>query len=339
MKVSVVVPVYNTERYLQRCLDSILSQTFHDFEVLCIDDGSSDRSWEIIESYSGKDDRFRPIRLEENHGVPFARNLALDIAKGEFVYFMDSDDWIDPGLIEEMYKAAIRTGNDVVINRNWYKEYDDPSARKPSGDFGFIKPDPGFYSPLLVQSRFFPVVWTRLYRLKYLNDNNIRSPLLKGGVEDNFFTSLAEILQDKSYIFSGPFYHYYQREGSLVTQPGAGFRHFENFRLFYDELRARNIPKGRARLFFVPRKLVMENEFQFDFIRSFFSDVVDEVREYYKPYSMVDIFLLTAMLSCPDYSEWLSKYNPSAYLSYFSFIKKNGDYPSTEAMLRGELNL
>ena len=337
MKVSVVVPVYNTERYLQRCLDSILSQTFKDFEVLCIDDGSSDKSWEIIDSYAVKDERFRPVQLKENHGVPYARNLALDIAKGEFVYFMDSDDWIDPDFIEEMYKAAIRTGNDVVINRNWYKEYDNPSERKPSGDFGFIKPEPGYYSPLLVQSRFFPVVWTRLYRLKYLNDNNIRSPLLKGGVEDNFFTSLAEILQEKSYIFSGPFYHYYQRAGSLVSQPGAGFRHFENYRVFYDELRARNIPKGKARLFSVPRKLVMENELQFNFIRSFFADVVEEVREYPNLYSMVDIFLLTAMLSCSDYSEWLSKYNPSVYLSYFSFIKKNGDYPSNEAMLNGEI--
>lgn len=337
MKLSVILPVYNTERYLRRCLDSVLSQSFRDFEILCIDDGSSDRSWETIESYAGRDQRIRPIQLNENHGVPYARNLALDLAGGEFVYFMDSDDWIDPGFLEEMYKAAERTGNDVVINRNWYKEYDDPSARKPSGDFGFIKPEPGFYSPTLVQSRFFPVVWTRLYRLKYLNDNNIRSPLLKGGVEDNYFTSLAEILQEKSYIFSGPYYHYYQREGSLVSQPGAGFRHFENFRVFYDELRARNIPRGRARLFSVSRKLVMENEFQFNFIRSFFADVVDEVREFPKPYSMVDLFLLAAMLSCPDYSGWLSKYSPSAYLSYFSFIKKNGDYPSTEALLSGDL--
>ena len=86
MKVSVVVPVYNTERYLQRCLDSILSQTFKDFEVLCIDDGSSDKSWEIIESYAVKDERFRPVQLKENHGVPYARNLALDIAGGEYVY-------------------------------------------------------------------------------------------------------------------------------------------------------------------------------------------------------------------------------------------------------------
>ena len=168
-----------------------------------------------------------------------------------------------------------------------------------------------------------------MYRLKYLNDNNIRSPLLKGGVEDNFFTSLAEILQEKSYIFSGPYYHYYQRAGSLVTQPGAGFRHFENYRLFYDELRARNIPRGRARLYSVPRKLVMENESQYNFIRSFFADIVDEVKEFPKYYSFVDMFLLKEMLSCPDYSEWLLKYNPSAYLSYFSYIKKNGDYPST----------
>lgn len=320
--ISVVIPVYNTAPFLQECLDSVVNQSYRDLEIICIDDGSTDESWEIIESYANRDNRIKPVKLDVNHGVPYARNLALDIALGEYIYYMDSDDWIDRYYLEEMKDAALRTGQDVVINRNWYKEFGNVSERKPSGDFGFIKPVAGYYSPTVVQARFYPVVWTRLYRLKYLRDNNIRSPLLKGGVEDNYFTSLAEILQEKSYIFPGPFYHYRQRAGSLVTQLGAGFHHFENFRVFCDELRKRNI-RGRARLFYVPRKLVIENELQFNFIRSLFLDIVDEVKEHHKLYSSMDLFFISEMLSCRSYTEWLAKYHPSAYMSYFKYIKNN----------------
>lgn len=96
--------------------------------------------------------------------------------------------------------------------------------------------------------------------------------------------------------------------------------------MFCDELKERNI-KGRARLFYVPRKLVMENELQFNFIRSLFLDIADEVKAFHKLYSPVDLFFISEMLSCYSYAEWLSKYNPSAYLSYFKYIKKNGGYP------------
>ena len=330
--ISVVIPVYNTAPFLSECLDSIVSQSYRDLEIFCIDDGSTDESWAIIESYANRDSRIKPVKLDVNHGVPYARNLALDMALGEYLYYMDSDDWIDQNYLEEMNNAALRTGQDVVINRNWYKGYGNTSERKSSGDFGFIKPVAGYYSPTIVQARFYPVVWARLYKVKYLRDNNIRSPLLKGGVEDNFFTSLAEILQEKSYIFPGPFYHYRQRTGSLVSQPGSGFRHFENFRLFCDELKARGI-WGLARLYYVPRKLVIENERQYDFIRSFFADIIDEVKAFPDLYSSVDLFFIWAMSSCETYSEWLLKYSPSAYLSYFKFIKQTGYYPSAEHYL------
>ena len=191
--ITVILPVYNTGKYLSRCLDSVLGQTFADFELLAIDDGSSDDSASILDEYASGDSRMRVIHLPENHGVPYARNLAMEQAGGEYIYFMDSDDWIDPDYLAEMLSHARSTGQNVVINSNWIYEYDDSSKNKHSDQSGFIKGEAGYCSPLLVQSGFFPVVWARLYKLEYLKINNIKSPLLKGGVEDNYFTAMAEL--------------------------------------------------------------------------------------------------------------------------------------------------
>lgn len=335
--ITVILPVYNTGSLLSRCLDSLLGQTFRDFDVFCVDDGSTDDSGKILDEYSGKDSRISVVHLLENHGVPYARNLALDtISSSEYVYFMDSDDWIDSDYLEAMYAAAIRTGQDVVINCNWYREFESGATRKHSGDFGFIKDVAGYYSPVLVQSRFFPVVWARLYRLKYLKDNKIRSPLLKGGVEDNFFTGLAEILQKKSYIFHGPFYHYWQRQGSLVSQPDSGFHLFENYMAFHDELKRRGLPWGSARLFYITNKLLFDNDSKYDFIRSFFLDIEEEVRSCHTLYSSLDVFTLLEVIKCPDRATWLSKYNPLVWMAFIRESKNSSGFPTVEELLEGK---
>ena len=102
-KISVIVPVYNVEKYLQRCIESILSQTFTDFEVLLIDDGSNDRSGEICDEYAKKDGRIRVFH-KENGGVSSARNLGLEHMRGEWVCFVDSDDWVNNDYIETILK-------------------------------------------------------------------------------------------------------------------------------------------------------------------------------------------------------------------------------------------
>ena len=318
--VSVVIPVYNVAPFLRKSVESVLGQSLQDIEIICVDDHSTDNSLEILESIV--DPRLRIIRFPENRGVAAARSAGLDSAKGKYVYSLDSDDWIDQEYIEAMYTKAIETGQNVVINANWYIENEESNEKKRSGDFGFIHKGAGYYPTNLVQMRFFPVFWTRLYRLDYLRLNNIRPPLIGGGVDDNFFTGLAEILQEKSYIFHGPFYHYRRREGSLVTRPDTGFLHFECFRLFYDELENRCLPKGSARLFYCHPKLIISNQDQFDFIRRFFLDVKDEVRAFLSYYSELDIFLMNSVLECEDYKTWSAKYKPSVLMSFVSSKNK-----------------
>ena len=113
-KISVIVPVYKAEAYLHRCVDSLLAQTFTDFEVLLVDDGSPDRSGEICDEYARKDRRVRVFH-KENGGVSSARQCGMDHAQGEYTIHADPDDWVDPTMLEELYRKAKEEDADMVI--------------------------------------------------------------------------------------------------------------------------------------------------------------------------------------------------------------------------------
>ena len=123
-EISVIIPVFNTEQYLDRCLDSILGQDLEDLEVICVDDVSTDGSAALIQRRARKDSRLRYIRQEVNAGPGQARNRGIDAATGRYVYFLDSDDWIEPDLLSRMLRMADETGRDVIINSSFVKEYD-----------------------------------------------------------------------------------------------------------------------------------------------------------------------------------------------------------------------
>lgn len=112
-KVSVIIPVYNVEPFLARCLDSVVGQTLREIEIVCVDDGSPDRSIDILRRYAAGDNRIRVIS-QENRGLGGARNRGFDAATGEYILFVDSDDWIDPAYCERLYEAARATGADVA---------------------------------------------------------------------------------------------------------------------------------------------------------------------------------------------------------------------------------
>ena len=114
VSISIIVPVYNVERYLHCCLDSILAQTFTDFECICIDDGSTDGSGKILDEYAEKDSRFVVIH-KDNGGVSSARNAGLDVARGEWLAFVDSDDWVEKGFLFEQFSDGTSGDFDVVV--------------------------------------------------------------------------------------------------------------------------------------------------------------------------------------------------------------------------------
>ena len=112
--ISVIVPVYNVEKYLPKCLDSLLAQTWQELEIIVVDDGSPDNSWDIMQEYARRDSRIRPIR-QKNGGLSAARNAGVEAARGEWIGFLDSDDYVAPEMYERLYRAAAEQGAQMAV--------------------------------------------------------------------------------------------------------------------------------------------------------------------------------------------------------------------------------
>ena len=114
-KVSVIVPIYNAEMYIDKCIQSIINQTLRDIEIILVDDGSTDRSFEISNKYAKKDERIKIIK-QKNKGVGAARNYGVSIATGKFITFIDSDDFVEIDMLEILYNAAINNNCDIIFS-------------------------------------------------------------------------------------------------------------------------------------------------------------------------------------------------------------------------------
>ena len=172
-KISIIIPVYNTEKYLHECLNSVVSQTIKDIEIICIDDGSTDNSYQILQEYAEKDSRF-VILQQENKGAGAARNKGIEIAKGEFLVFLDSDDYyLDTDVLESLYESAQK--NDVLICGGGFAELQQDgtifSQWENTKEYGFY-----FDSDKLIeyQDYQFDYGFTRfIYKRTFLLENNI----------------------------------------------------------------------------------------------------------------------------------------------------------------------
>lgn len=311
--VSVIIPVHNTEDYLDRTLNSVTGQSLRDVEIICVDDCSSDRSHDILQNWMLRDSRIRVISFEQNQGVAAARNAGFNHSLGEYIYFLDSDDWIDPNYLEVMYDKALSTEQNVVVNANFVNEFEDTSRNATSGDFGFFHVD-GYYPVAQVQTFFPPVIWARLYKKEYLSCLGLRFPSLKCG-EDIYYSGLAELMQEKSYVFRGPFHHYWQREGSLMHQKNNGYYYLQSFKLLYDELIQRGVPTEELRLFYAG-PMILDTQEMFDSVRAFLLEIEPQVRRHPQLYVAHDLYLIEAVCRSLDYSDFLSNHNPNITLGF-----------------------
>ena len=180
VKVSVIIPVYNAEKYLAQCLDSVLSQSLSDFEVICVDDGSVDSSAQIIDGYAARDSRVFFLRNERNMHAGPCRNRGLERASGEYVLFMDGDDMLLPGSLEKLYGEAKRLNADVLRCRA--VDYDNATGDLTHGLHNYLKRVPFFqFGKLIKFSRWywlFPKLnaapWGGICRRAFLTENGIR---------------------------------------------------------------------------------------------------------------------------------------------------------------------
>ena len=159
-KVSIIVPVYKAEKYLHRCVDSIIAQTFKDWELLLVDDGSPDNSGKLCDEYAQKDNRIKVFH-KENGGVSSARQMGLDNATGEYTIHADPDDWVEPTMLEELYAKAIEDNADMVIC-DYFNEYTDRQVYTPSKYVGYLDSDYVFRQ--ILSTRMAAAVWNKLIR-------------------------------------------------------------------------------------------------------------------------------------------------------------------------------
>ena len=239
-KISVIIPVYNVEKYLRECLDSLVNQTLKDIEIICINDGSTDGSSDILEEYALKDDRIMIIN-QDNQGQGIARNKGIEIANGEYLAFVDPDDYIDLNTFEIVYDKFKETDADIV-------QYDFVTCRE-NGKFNkrqAIKKQTKKYLKLNLKNNqvfnlkdfkiksfagFRLCVWDKVYSTKFIKENNIIFAPTKYG-EDNIFSISAILLAGNIIYLNKYFYHYRTRLGSAVHKASDdNFCVFENVRL------------------------------------------------------------------------------------------------------------
>ncbi|MDE1507155.1 glycosyltransferase family 2 protein [Ligilactobacillus salivarius] len=214
VKISVIVPIYNVEKYLKKCLDSIINQTFKEFEIILVDDGSTDNSEMICKEYRRKDSRIVYLK-KNNGGLSDARNYGLDYANGEYVAFIDSDDYLGKNFLEFLYRA-IRTSKSEVAVCGFVIEYEDEKNLQDVSlheDNVTITGKDLLHRVMKYKDGYsYVVAWNKLYKRELFD--NIK--FAKGKVyEDEWINYPLFWNVDKVYLLDKKLYHYVQRTGSI----------------------------------------------------------------------------------------------------------------------------
>lgn len=210
-KISIIVPVYNAEKYLHRCIDSILNQTFTDFEVLLINDGSTDSSGSICDEYAKKDSRVRVFH-KENGGVSSARQLGIEHCKGEYSIHIDSDDWIEPEMLELLIDEVKSQDVDIVCF-DYFKDSKSISIQvrnKPTGTTGY-----SLYKDLMLHN--LPgSCCNKMIKHSLYTQNNIKFPQGINFGEDWYVNVLTSYYSKKISYVNKALYHYVQNDDSII---------------------------------------------------------------------------------------------------------------------------
>lgn len=183
IKVSIIVPIYNVERYLKRCMDSLLGQTLREIEIIMVDDESPDNCPTLCEEYKVKYTNIKVVH-KKNGGLGYARNSGLEVAEGEYVAFIDSDDFVDPGMFEKLYEYGVLHHCDAVFcGYNIYRDREHVRKMQENSDcilyrnenvrqvlLDMVGPDPKYHSDV----KLLMSVWRAIYSRKVIEDNNLR---------------------------------------------------------------------------------------------------------------------------------------------------------------------
>lgn len=212
-KVSIIVPVYNVEKYLPKCLDSLVNQTFKDIEIICVNDGSPDNSIDILNEYAQKDDRVKVI-TKENGGLFSARHEGMKYINGEYVIFVDSDDWVSHSLVEKCLNAAKVENPDVVVYGAFSVREKSGKIHCKRGGYDYAKIPKNFNRKNIFN--YPPTAWSKMYKTEFLKEHNIRFQEIKNG-EDQLFFVHSMLCADKIRKVNENLYYYIKSRAGAIT--------------------------------------------------------------------------------------------------------------------------
>ena len=219
VKVSVILPVYGVAQYIVKCTESLLAQTLDDMEFIYVDDHGPDNSIELVkQTIAGhpREGQFCFLKPEHNMGAGMARNFAIPQAQGEYIAFVDSDDWVEPTMFEELYNEAQKQGGVDLCYCQASKDYLDG---KPSEILRSPEVEPGDFTPEKRRhflANYVSYFWTFIYRREQIENNAIRYPEERSA-DDSYFVACNLLTAKTIARVDKPFYHYLIRPGSVVT--------------------------------------------------------------------------------------------------------------------------
>lgn len=213
---SVIVPIYKVEKYIHRCVDSILDQTYSNLEIILVNDGSPDKSGKIADQYQETDERIKVIH-KENGGLSDARNRGMDLVTGEFTLFVDSDDWLDKYMIETMVNRGLKCKADV-IQTAFYYAYDDQllvdNRYNQKNDPSVLLNNKQLMHELVKNEKVKNFAWGKLYKTELIKNIPFKTGVL---FEDVYWAHQVMYKVESYLILHEPLIYYYQRDDSIVA--------------------------------------------------------------------------------------------------------------------------
>ena len=316
MKFSIIIPVYNVERYLSQCLDSVLNQSYDgEYEVICVDDGSTDGSPAILEEYAGKNDKIKIIR-QENRGLGGARNTGLRAARGRYVWFVDSDDWIEQEALATLAKSI---GDEDIVCFNGRRYFEDGTVEIPDSGIEEINLTGWeYYGRYALSKRNFHFVCVvlRIYRKEFLLADGL---FFEEGIyhEDNLFTPIVCYYAASVRVIPDILYVYRIRQGSITQSI--------NSKRILDTILVTN----RLAKFFIPKdnidKRAVYKILASDYINFFSEEIFNLYGDKDKEISgLVDfeMFRKTAVSPRHRFLYCLIKVSPTLFRAYSRLVKK-----------------
>ena len=284
-KVSVILPIYNVGQYLTQCLNSLISQTLYDIEIICVNDGSTDNCYDILEEYKQKDGRIKVIH-KENEGTGIARNTGLKAATGECIAFVDPDDWVKDNMLERLYGLIKEKDLDIAMCMpDGFDEGNQKNAPFPyfvDDNFKNIPVDRVFNWRDISPFSYPMCVWNKLYKRKFLTEHNIDFAE-RLDFEDHkvifgalFYAKRIFFIREKLYVYR------YNRKGSILSDSNKRLmdrmKMFDIVKKIMEDTGAYSVLKNELILYQVHDLLYYYSEIKPEFKEEYFNAMLDELR-------------------------------------------------------------